>query len=109
MNRMPPPEVTIDAHGRYSSGRRFGVLAEEYGQFVAGLREHWDGECPLPYEEFAEPYSELRHGLLEDCEELGTTLLGIGEGQIVMSVRNIETEQANTLNALRLGKEWAET
>ncbi|MGN9836797.1 hypothetical protein ACTMTI_01610 [Nonomuraea sp. H19] len=108
MNQVPPQWVTIDAHGRSSSGRHFWRLAEEYGRFAAEFRQRWETESPLPYEEFAQPYSELRNGLLDDCEELGATLLGVGHGQIVMSGRNMDAEHANTMNALRLHREQAE-
>ncbi|MEV0147639.1 MULTISPECIES: hypothetical protein [unclassified Nonomuraea] len=105
---VPSPQVAIDAGGRSSSGRRFLILTEEYGQFIAESRERWGNELPLPYEEFAEPYNELRNELLDDCRGLGTTLLGIGDGQIVMSGRNMDVEQVNTMNALRLGRGPAE-
>lgn len=35
---MLPEQVTIDADGRYPSGRGFRALADEYAQFTEGLR-----------------------------------------------------------------------
>jgi hypothetical protein len=86
--------VTIDADGRRSSGRSFRTLADEHDGFTTGLRQAWGSESPLPYEEFAVPYSELRRSLLEGCERLGERLRHSGDGQVGMAEVNTRTEQA---------------
>ncbi|MCG5220754.1 hypothetical protein [Streptosporangium sp. KLBMP 9127] len=84
-----------------TSDRRFQILAGEYAEFAEGLRSRWGDAFPLPYEEFAHPYQELRSTLLNGCERLGEDLRHIGAGQVVMAGRNTNTEHANVRNVVR--------
>ncbi|MEV8633515.1 hypothetical protein AB0395_17830 [Streptosporangium sp. NPDC051023] len=105
---MTSEEITIDADGRYAAGRGFQTLADEYVQFVEGLRGQRGDEAPLPYTEFSGPYLELRDALLGECRQLGEHLRRTGDGQVVMAERNVATEQVNTANAVWLGEGWAQ-
>jgi hypothetical protein len=96
--------TTIDADGRHHSGRRFQTLAGEHAGFLERLRSQWAEESPLPYEEFALPYLELRSALLEDCVRLGGNLSDAGNGQVVMAGRNADAEQVNAANAACAGQ-----
>ncbi|MEO3804904.1 hypothetical protein [Nonomuraea sp. B1E8] len=85
--------ITIDADGRDSSGRAMGGLAGEYAAYVKGLRRA--DEAPLPYEEFAAGYRELRESLRTSCEQLAASLDHAEAGQIAMAMVNRRTELAN--------------
>ncbi|WP_326819618.1 hypothetical protein [Streptosporangium sp. NBC_01756] len=85
--------ITIDADGRDSSGRAMSRLAGEHTAYVNGLS--FADEAPLPYEEFAAGYRELRASLHALCEQLADSLDHAGAGQIAMAVVNMETELAN--------------
>ncbi|MFC7649015.1 hypothetical protein ACFQX6_57755 [Streptosporangium lutulentum] len=94
--------MTVDAVGRRRSGQGFQTLVGEYALFAAGLRSRWNDESPLPYEEFAGPYRDLRRTLLEGCERLGEDLCHTGDGQIVMAARNEHVEHLGVTNVLRV-------
>ncbi|MFC7585555.1 hypothetical protein ACFQYP_18775 [Nonomuraea antimicrobica] len=85
--------ISIDADGRDSSGRAMSRLAGEYTAYVNGLS--FADEAPLPYEEFAAGYRELRASLHASCEQLAGSLDRAGAGQIAMAVVNRGTELAN--------------
>ncbi|WP_214323351.1 hypothetical protein [Nonomuraea sediminis] len=82
-------EVIIDASGRDASGRSFGRLAEEYERGLS-----WAQDEPVPFEELAGPYRELREGLRQSCEQLARTLRRVGDGQVLMAAVNERAEQA---------------
>ncbi|MEV4097904.1 hypothetical protein [Streptosporangium saharense] len=102
---MADEQVTIDVGGRHASGHGFQMLAGEYARYTAELRSRWGERSPLPYEEIATPYLELRNELLAECEQLGGDLTHIGDGQVVMAARNTAAEYANMTNALRLDQD----
>ncbi|GAA3677825.1 hypothetical protein GCM10022224_047370 [Nonomuraea antimicrobica] len=103
MTSGPYDEVVADASGRFASGRSFRTLADEHADFVAGLRGQWDEEAPLPYEEFAVPYLQLRRNLLDECERLGGNLRYVGDGQVFMAERNTDAEDASTIGSAVAG------
>ncbi|MFB9832542.1 hypothetical protein [Actinoallomurus acaciae] len=101
---MDEQTTTIDANGRYHSGSRFQALAGEHAGFLERLRTQWAEGSPLPYEEFALPYLELRNALLENCARLGVNLSDAGNGQVVMAGQNVDVEQVNTANVACAGQ-----
>lgn len=104
---MTPEYVKIDAGGRDSAGRSLRRLADEYADFVAGLRGEWGEDAPLPYEEFSGPYRELRRTLLDACDLLGGHLRHAGHGQVIMAENNVEVEHINTMNVTSTGQSRA--